>query len=325
MRILHLIDSLEFSDSARQLRILAPAQLRDGAQVEIGCFGLDAGFAAELRQAGVPVNALGWTRWFDISVWWNLRDNLRIDPQVIHAWDLASLRAIAAIAPSRLPRVIMSGPLPRDKQLAWWDRRLLNRVRRVSCAAVQKRGQIPFVEKAAHADSIVCVGSGFDRAILALDMLLHLLPQTQLHLVGAGAGRPRLLALAQGMENAGNIQFHELSGEVDQRLQSATIVWAPATNGGERQLLLEAMAAGRPVIAADSPSVREVLHDGVTGWLVPPGDAVALARRTYSLLRDVALKAHVGEAARAHVESHCSLQGAVATWREVYRDMCIAA
>jgi glycosyltransferase involved in cell wall biosynthesis len=61
----------------------------------------------------------------------------------------------------------------------------------------------------------------------------------------------------------------------------------------------QAMAAGRPVISADTPGIREAVTDGVSGLLVPPGDAAALADALRRLGADPALRARMGEAARA--------------------------
>jgi spore maturation protein CgeB len=61
----------------------------------------------------------------------------------------------------------------------------------------------------------------------------------------------------------------------------------------------QAMAAGRPVISADTPGIREAITDGVSGLLVPPGDPAALAQALRTLAADPALRARMGEAARA--------------------------
>src|SRR5271168_2642004 len=106
MKILHLIDSLDAGDSARQLQLLGPA-----FAPQICCLGPDTACSAALRQAGIVVHALGWTRWFDPSVLWNLQRLLRESaPDVIHVWHLSALRALAVVAPGLLPRVVMNAP-----------------------------------------------------------------------------------------------------------------------------------------------------------------------------------------------------------------------
>lgn len=58
----------------------------------------------------------------------------------------------------------------------------------------------------------------------------------------------------------------------------------------------QAMAAGRPVVTADTPAIREVLEDGVSALLVPPGDAPALAAALARLGADPVLRARLGSA-----------------------------
>ena len=62
--------------------------------------------------------------------------------------------------------------------------------------------------------------------------------------------------------------------------------------------LVEAMAAGLPVVASDIPGYREVVTDGVEGLLVPPRDPEALAAGLVRVLRDPELAARLGEAGR---------------------------
>ena len=65
--------------------------------------------------------------------------------------------------------------------------------------------------------------------------------------------------------------------------------------------LLEAAASARAAIVSDVPGCRHFVADGVEGLLVPPGDAVALADALERVARDTALRARLGEAARAKV------------------------
>src|ERR1700722_13603241 len=137
MKILHLIDALDFSGSARQLQFLGPALASGAVSVEICCLGPETPLTATLRQACVTVHALHWTRWIDPSVLWNLRELLRgTHPDVIHVWRMPALRTLAVVAKELLPRVVMSAPLPTKGRLAWWGRWLLQQVRCVALAGV---------------------------------------------------------------------------------------------------------------------------------------------------------------------------------------------
>lgn len=61
--------------------------------------------------------------------------------------------------------------------------------------------------------------------------------------------------------------------------------------------LFEYLAAGRPIVASDLPSIREVVHDGVTALLVAPGDPEALAAAISRLLHDPELAGRLAKAA----------------------------
>jgi glycosyltransferase involved in cell wall biosynthesis len=349
MKILHLIDSLDYSGSARQLHLLGPALANTTTAFEICCLGSESPWSDSLRHAGVFVHALGWTRWLDVNALWNLREILDdMSPEVIHVWRLPALRTLAVVAKEMLPRVVMSAPLPAKGKLAWWDRRLLQQIRCLAVAGVSDRQRclqhgiaaaalhvVPpaVVSEEAPArllmmreprQTIVCVGKlereeGARQAIWAFDILLQLFPEAQLQLVGAGSQEPALRALVRGLQNAANVQFLGAAGDVTNVLGAAGVVWIPSQANCGRQVALEAMASGRAVIASDVPCLREVLRDGVTGFLVPAGDVVARARRTRLLFQDEPLRKRIGAAAREHVQRHFSRSAAVECWREVYR------
>jgi glycosyltransferase involved in cell wall biosynthesis len=72
---------------------------------------------------------------------------------------------------------------------------------------------------------------------------------------------------------------------------------------GVPRTLLEAAAAGRPIITTDVIGCRDIVRDGIEGLLVPPRDPAAAARAVERLARDPALRVKLGRNARAHVET----------------------
>jgi glycosyltransferase involved in cell wall biosynthesis len=72
--------------------------------------------------------------------------------------------------------------------------------------------------------------------------------------------------------------------------------------------LLEAMAAGLPVVASDIPGNRELVASGECGRLVPPRDPQTLARTLEELLDSPAIARQFGDAARERVQQHYSLE-----------------
>jgi glycosyltransferase involved in cell wall biosynthesis len=83
--------------------------------------------------------------------------------------------------------------------------------------------------------------------------------------------------------------------------------------------MLEAMAAGVPVIASDTPAQREVISSGQTGLLVPLRDPAAMARKTQTLLKDPALASQLSAAGREHASRQFSATRYVEEHEGVYR------
>jgi glycosyltransferase involved in cell wall biosynthesis len=348
MKVMHLIDALDYSGSAQQLRLLGPALAHTDVSVAICCLGPSNLWEERLRQEGVAVHNLAWTRWFDPSVLWRLREVLRrAAPDVIHVWRLPALRALAVVAQDLLSRVVMSAPLPPKGRLAWWDRCLLQRVRCLAVAGVSdqqrclQQGLVapslrvvspavadaePSSEPPADAPTIVCIGKlerdeGFRQAIWAFDIVRQSYADAQLILVGAGSQRETLQALAEGLETDDRVHFLGAQADLAPLLHTATCVWIPSSANCGRQVALDAMARGCVVIASAVPCLREVVRDGETGYLVPVGEVVPIARHTHALLQDDGLLAHLSESARRHVALRFSLEEATQRWREVYRSL----
>lgn len=132
---------------------------------------------------------------------------------------------------------------------------------------------------------------GLDVAIRAFLRLRSLLPRVRLCVVGDGPGRApaeRMIppSIRPDIRFAGPVSAEDLP----RYHASADIFISPATSGESFGIvLLEAMAAGLPVVASDIPGYRTVLKDGEQGRLVPPGDAFTLADTLATLLANPAL------------------------------------
>jgi glycosyltransferase involved in cell wall biosynthesis len=101
--------------------------------------------------------------------------------------------------------------------------------------------------------------------------------------------------------------------------ERAAVVVVPSRREGYGMVAREAMAHGRPVVATSVGGLAAAVEDGVTGLLVPPGDAGALRVATERLLSDAALRARLGEAARSRIAS-TSTGATAAALERVYAD-----
>jgi glycosyltransferase involved in cell wall biosynthesis len=110
--------------------------------------------------------------------------------------------------------------------------------------------------------------------------------------------------------------------DVPNILASLDILVLPSyAHEGIPQIILQAQAMSRAVVATTVGGIPEVVEDGVTGLLVPPRDAEALAEKISSLLHDPALSARLGQAARAAVEKRHSLDAMGQRLLELYETL----
>jgi glycosyltransferase involved in cell wall biosynthesis len=344
MHILHLIDHLDRTDPARQLRLLVLEHARQGHHPVVCCIG-----RANPHPVLPSVHVLGWRRWLDGRALWRLRALLRgRDYDLIHVWGLAALRMLAVAAADSLPRAVITSPLPAAGRLSWWDRQLLRRVRCLLLASEDERQNamqqglgdilwraVPTAAApagschvaawaSAYPRRIVCAGrlergSGFREAIWAVDILRYVFPDAHLLIAGDGPFRADLASMIQRLD----IRNAHLLGEVDpaEALAAAHACWVPSVTDHGRQSAVEAMALGLPVVATDVPCLRTLIRDGETGLVVPRGDPVALARQTRWLFAEPGHRARLGAAARDEAAVRFALPHIAARWLDLYNDM----
>jgi len=101
----------------------------------------------------------------------------------------------------------------------------------------------------------------------------------------------------------------------------ASVAVLTSENEGMPVCLMEAAACGVPTVATAVGGVSELVEDGVTGFLVSPGDTAALAAALQKLLQDFSLAARMGTSARRRAEAHFSVRRQVdcllALWSEL--------
>jgi glycosyltransferase involved in cell wall biosynthesis len=120
-------------------------------------------------------------------------------------------------------------------------------------------------------------------------------------IVGDGERRAELETAARASGLGDRVRFLGWRADLDRLYADLDIVVLTSKNEGSPVALIEAMAAGRPVVSTRAGGVEDVVTDGETGVIVPIGDAPALARAVVDLLEDPARAARLGAAARASV------------------------
>jgi len=153
--------------------------------------------------------------------------------------------------------------------------------------------------------------------------------QAEFVLVGApDPGNPNSISDSElrGWQDENVITWLGPRRDIAALLRTAHIAVQPSTyREGLPKSALEAMAAGKPLVATDIPGCREAVLDGVTGFLVPPGDPFALAEAIGKLIADAALRQKFGAAARARAEEYFSDSIICAQTLSVYEAMTAGA
>jgi len=125
--------------------------------------------------------------------------------------------------------------------------------------------------------------------IEALPHVLRREPAARLVIAGRGALRKRLEALAADHGVASKVRFAGLVSDVPRLLSAFDVFAFPSRWEGFGIALIEAMAAGLPVVASRTGGITEIVEDGVSGLLVAPGDPGELAAALARLLRGATL------------------------------------
>ena len=117
------------------------------------------------------------------------------------------------------------------------------------------------------------------------------------------------------------VHFLGERNDVPRLLPHFDLLWSTSGYEGQSNVILEAMAAGVPVVATDIPGTRELVSSGETGYLVPVGDRAGFAKYAQRLLNDAALAARLSAAARERVGREFSVERMVQRHAELYRDL----
>jgi len=122
-------------------------------------------------------------------------------------------------------------------------------------------------------------------------------------IAGDGPGRAELTEKIASEPWRDHVTLLGHRSDVENVLASLDVLVLPSyAHEGIPQIILQAQAMARPVVATRIGGIPEVVVDGVTGLLIEPREADALAEKISSLLRDAALRGKLGTAARAYAE-----------------------
>ncbi len=161
--------------------------------------------------------------------------------------------------------------------------------------------------------------------IRAAAMVVQAMPDTRFWIFGAPypfeasrqyAATIEALITQLGLDSV--MEIEHLTADRFARMREMTLFVLPSLNEGASNAILEAMALGKPVIAADSGGHPELVSHQRTGYLVPPNDASALADRITELLTQADLATAMGAAGRAEVDARFDVRHCARRYEELY-------
>lgn len=188
-----------------------------------------------------------------------------------------------------------------------------------------------------RADAAEALGSARDKLVIGtvarlvhrkgIDILLHAFAtvlrthRAQLLVVGDGELGDDLRELTHELGLDCAVSWVGLQADTSTWLRRMDVFALPSRLEGSPNAILEAMATGLPIVATRIGGIVDLLEDGRTGLLVPPGDAEALAMALGRILRDASFRACLGSRARTRAVRDFSLSGSIARLIDVYRDL----
>jgi glycosyltransferase involved in cell wall biosynthesis len=285
----------------------------------------------------------------------------RLRPDILHTWHGAgSPIGIAAATAAAIDRTVITVRRA-DPRAGSWQRYIdRRRARRAGRIVVEDAALRDFyVAEGWPADRFTVIPCGVSPVEESRSTRAELLAELQLpedaRLIGvAGSLVPRkrlkdviwaaelvyvlhknvhLLIFGDGPERAalerfvwllrGEDRFHILGRRDDlpRFLPHLDVFWSGSENAGTPLAMLEAMAAGVPVVASGIPAHRRIVVDGETGYLAALGGRADFGRATDRIFRDEQLARRLGEAGRARVAEHFPAAAMLERYIALYRDL----
>lgn len=354
-RFLYLIGQLGGGGSEQQLYALLSSMRRQIASLGVAIWNYDATdpFVEKCEELGValyPISRIGGT----YAQLWRLRRLIyALQPEVVHsystytnfpAWwvmrgrpgiaigslrnqytfERQSLGAFKTMLSCRFPETIITN-----------NRKTLQEVRQYASWMTPRK--LEFVPNGVDLARYPClplpeqqrfelVGIGRLYPQKAWHVLLQALAQFQrttaqpwrLRLCGAGPEESVLRQLCAELTLTPHVEFLGFQSDIPAMLATAHVLVLSSTHEGTPNVVLEAMASGRPVVATAAGDIPEIITDGVDGYVVPEGDIAQFAARLVTCAEHLDGLDMMGKAARRKIEQQYSLEHLVENTLHVY-------
>jgi glycosyltransferase involved in cell wall biosynthesis len=356
LRVVHVAQSLHVGGLEGFLWYLARFADRARFAPSVLCLDAAGEWADRFSAAQIPVEALGGKRrptWINVARLARRLFSLR--PDIVHTHNVtAHLIGTLAARMARVPVVLNTKQgfvHPSGRLAAWVNRHAVSNCRRIVAVCSDTARCALEIEKlppervliipngvdtdayhppagrpasaGSHAIHVARLRPEKDQATLlrAVRLVVDRQPDFTLELVGDGYSRPELEALARRLNLQRQVVFLGVRQDVPALLGGAGLFVLSSLTEGTSLAVLEAMATGLAVVATDVGGNGEVVADGETGILVPPGDPSRLADAILTLVADPERAIRMGQAGRRRVERFFDVRSIVRRYEDLYLEL----
>jgi glycosyltransferase involved in cell wall biosynthesis len=352
-RLLYLVGQLGLGGLERQLFCLIESMDRRRYQPVVVVWGNSPNdhYASEIRALDVPMISLGAepTRSAKLKALCTLASDLR--PEVIHSYSFYTNVAawwaargttaipIGAVQSNFIAERQKTGKLLGRLSARWPSAQIFNsstaaqNAHRVAnffrprrCYVIKNGVDLDKFSPGCHPEQgyILSVGSllpvkRWDRLLRAVAYLTEKGIRLEVLHAGSGPLREQLEAFAKELRVEHVVRFLGNRHDIASLLAGARFLVHTSDVEGLPNVVLEAMACGRAVVATDVGDIPHLIDDGKTGFVVPRQDETGLADRMAALLADSELSRRMGEAGRIKAEREFSLKRLISETFAVYR------
>ncbi len=248
---------------------------------------------------------------YDFPTRWYVRPALR--------WTLRHAGALTAITEDCRQHALRAGAPAEHIRLVFNGTDL----RRFSPSDNGTRGNLPYGEHMIFACRQLFPRKGIRFLLEAAAQLKPQFPDLKVVLAGDGFERPELVRLADQLGIAADVTFLGWVPNTDlpPYYRAAAVSVIPSLEEGFGIPAAEAMGCEVPVVASDAGGLPEVVENGVTGLVVPRGDADALARAIQTLLTDPKRRREMGQAGRARALRLFDWDRSAEQFEQLYREV----
>ena len=360
-RVLYLIWSLEIGGAERVVSLLAQHINRSHYEPMVDCLNSPGQLAAGLKAKGIPVIPLYKRGPVDFAFLLRLIRVIRkerIDLIHTHLWG-ANLWGRVAAWWTKTPVVCTEHSTDAWKPgyYFWIDRYLARHTQKLIAVSEAVRNfyisrgispalcqvipngidttQFPAAKRSSYYDELkwedsapvfavagrLVEAKNFDLFIDAMAELIAKRPQARGLIIGEGSLRASIEQRIQAKGLQGRVVLAGARNDMAAIFHGARAVVFTSTREGMPMVLIEAMAAGLPVVSTRVGGIPEVLSDGSTGYLVDSGDKAALVERLCKLTDDPALARQMGAAAQADARTRFSIEVMTSRHEALYEEV----